>query len=320
MELKYLRTFKTIIEEGGFSKAAVRLCYTQSTITFQMQQLEQELSVRLFEKIGRRMILTKVGENLIPYVDEVLLSVEKMKSVGAGLHEWKGEVRIGVAETQLCYNLPTVLKRFRRQAPDARLVIRSMNCYAIRDALIDGNIDLGIFYQDVGGCEPALSLHRIGDYPMSLVISPGLRAELSGGSECSRHPESADRPAFPKLADLVAEDRRLKAPFIINEADCIFRQLLERHLREKDIVADRVTELWSIPTIKNLVMSDMGFSYLPTFTVEDELRDGRLCAVATELDSRTITAVCGYHKNKWLSPLMKLFVELVSGEQFGEGE
>ena len=72
MELKYLNTFRMIVEEGGFSKAAERLNYTQSTITFQIGQLERELSVRLFEKIGRRMILTKAGEDLLPYVDEVL--------------------------------------------------------------------------------------------------------------------------------------------------------------------------------------------------------------------------------------------------------
>ena len=55
MDLKYLNTFRTIIEEGSFSKAADKLNYTQSTITFQIGQLEQELSAWLFEKIGRRM-------------------------------------------------------------------------------------------------------------------------------------------------------------------------------------------------------------------------------------------------------------------------
>ena len=69
MELKYLRTFRTIINEGGFNKAAAKLNYTQSTITFQIGQLEQELSITLFEKIGRKMVLTKAGEHLVPYVD-----------------------------------------------------------------------------------------------------------------------------------------------------------------------------------------------------------------------------------------------------------
>ena len=71
MELKCLRTFRTIIDEGGFSKAAKKLNYTQSTITFQMNQLERDLSTTLFEKIGRKMVLTKAGEHLIPYVDDI---------------------------------------------------------------------------------------------------------------------------------------------------------------------------------------------------------------------------------------------------------
>ena len=62
MDLKYLETFKTIIEEGSYARAADKLGYTQSTITFQVQQLEQELSIKLFEKIGRRMQLTKAGK------------------------------------------------------------------------------------------------------------------------------------------------------------------------------------------------------------------------------------------------------------------
>ena len=57
MDLKNLRTFQTVVQEGGFNKAAEKLNYTQSTITFQINQLEQELGLRLFEKIGRRMVL-----------------------------------------------------------------------------------------------------------------------------------------------------------------------------------------------------------------------------------------------------------------------
>ena len=68
MDLKYLNTFRTIVEEGSFSRAAERLNYTQSTITFQMGQLEGELSAQLFEKVGRRMVLSQAGRRLLPYV------------------------------------------------------------------------------------------------------------------------------------------------------------------------------------------------------------------------------------------------------------
>ena len=117
MDLKYLNTFRTIVEEGSFSRAAERLNYTQSTITFQMGQLEGELSAQLFEKVGRRMVLSQAGRRLLPYVDQVLDAVDQMRFFQEDLTQCRGEITIGVAETLLCYRLPPVLKAFHRQAP-----------------------------------------------------------------------------------------------------------------------------------------------------------------------------------------------------------
>ncbi|MCQ4637540.1 LysR family transcriptional regulator [Anaerovorax odorimutans] len=290
MELKYLQTFKTIIEEGSFSRAAEKLSYTQSTITFQVQQLEQELSAPLFEKIGRRMVLTKAGEKLIPYVDEVLSSVDKMKNFTEDLSQLQGDLHVAAAETMMCYKIPAVLKKFHEQAPQARLFLRSMNCYDIRDALLKGSIDLGVFYQDIGGLGSSLTTYPIGQYPLALVASPKIRKQ------------------FP---DFITPGQQLPLPFIINEPACVFRQIFEAYLKEKDITLDHTIELWSIPTIKNLVKNDMGVSYLPSFSVKKELEDGELCTIDSELDGKIITAVCGRHKNKWISPLMQLFIDLV---------
>ena len=90
----------------------------------------------------------------------------------------------------------------------------------------------------------------------------------------------------------------------------IFRQIFEQYLREKNIILDHTFELRSIPTIKNLVKNNVGISYLPTFTVEEELGTGELEAIHTDIGDKTITAVCAHHKNKWLSPLMQLFIDL----------
>ena len=90
----------------------------------------------------------------------------------------------------------------------------------------------------------------------------------------------------------------------------IFRQIFEQYLREKNIILDHTIELRSIPTIKNLVKNNVGISYLPTFTVEEELGTGELEAIHTDIGDKTITAVCAHHKNKWLSPLMQLFIDL----------
>ena len=151
MDLKYLNTFRTIVEEGGFSKAAEKLNYTQSAITFQMGQLEGELGTKLFEKVGKRMLLTQAGESLLPYVEEVFRSVEKLRYFEQDLAQCRGKLTVGVAETLLCYKLPPLLKEFHRRAPQAQLLIRSMSCFDIRDGLLGGPLDLGLFYRDVGG-------------------------------------------------------------------------------------------------------------------------------------------------------------------------
>lgn len=289
MDLKYLNTFRVIIEEGSFSKAAEKLHYTQSTITFQIGQLEQELSTKLFEKIGRKMVLTKAGDHLIPYVDEVLQSVDKLRCFEDDLAECQGNLHMGVGETLLCYRLPAILKEFHSRAPKARLFLRSMNCYDIRNDLISGNLDLGIFYENVGGFGSGLITQPFGSYSVLAVASPKVKER------------------FPEF---ITPDRRLPIPLIINEPNCVFRQMFEKYMSEKSILLDHTIELWSIPTIKNLVINDVGVSFLPKFAVQEELNRGDLVEIPTAIPQATISAVCGHHKNKWISPLMQLFIDL----------
>ena len=151
MDIKNLQTFKMIVNEGSFTKAAAKLNYTQSTITFQMKQLEQELAIQLFEKVGRNMNLTEAGKELIPYVDEVLASLERLSGMGESLDQLKGELTVDVAETILCYQMAPVLKEFHRMAPQSKLFLRSTNCYEILEKLRTGRTDLGVFYFNV--CE-----------------------------------------------------------------------------------------------------------------------------------------------------------------------
>ncbi|WP_028328695.1 LysR family transcriptional regulator [Brachyspira alvinipulli] len=289
MDLKYLITFRTIIEEDGFNKAAERLNYTQSTITFQIDQLERELSTKLFERIGRKMVLTKSGKHLIPYVDEVLSSVNKLCNFEKELRDFKGDLYIGVAETLLCWYMPSILRKVNKKAPNARLFIKSMNCYDIRDELIRGNLDIGVFYEDVNRLGSNIITYPLGIYELVLVSSPKLKKQ------------------YP---DFITPDRNMPITFIIKEPNCMFRRIFENYLRQKSIIIDHVIELWSIPTIKNLVKNDVGISYLPKFSVEDDLKKGSLVEIETELNNTTISAVCAHHKNKCLTPLMKLFIDL----------
>ena len=166
-----------------------------------------------------------------------------------------------------------------------------MNCYEIRNELIAGSLDIGIFYKDVGGLGDTLIINQLGVYPVVLVASPNMEK---------------------KFSDFTTPNQQLQIPLIINEPNCIFRQIFEEYLNRNSIILNHTIELGSISTIKNLVMNDVGISFLPRYVVEDELMNGSLVQINTNIEHREISAVCAYHKNKWISPLMKLFVDELS--------
>lgn len=287
MDLRRFITLKTVVEEGSFLKASQKLCCTQSTVTFHIQQLEQELAIKLFEKIGRRMCLTQAGANILPYVHEMTRVLEGIRQTAQQDAEPAGALRVAVGETLLAYKMPEVLRRFRQQAPRVRLALQSLNCYVIRDALLADEVDLGVFYRV--GNDGALQVETLGAEPLVLVASPLLTG-----------------------VDLTQPNQHVAVSFIINEPQCVYRQLFETALRQRGITLDNTIELWSIESIKRCVASNLGISFLPRFTVERELLTGELQALPFADVPLTITALYAHHAGKWVSPAMTLFMQCLN--------
>lgn len=91
MDLRRFITLKTVVEEGSFLRASQKLCCTQSTVTFHIQQLEQEFSVQLFEKIGRRMCLTREGKKLLPHIYELTRVMDTLREAAKKESDPDGE-------------------------------------------------------------------------------------------------------------------------------------------------------------------------------------------------------------------------------------
>jgi len=288
MELKYLNTFKTILETGSFLNAARKLNYTQSTVTFQIQQLEQELSVKLFEKIGRKMMITQAGKDVLPYVDTILQSAEQLKNYGKDILQITGTLKISMPETLLTYRMQPILKAFRQQAPSVKLSVQALNCYTIRDQIVNGGADVGIHY-DVGGYGSTTIIEKLAVFPLALVACPSLKDQ-----HC----------------DFVSPNQRKPVCLITNDRESIFQKMFDNYLEEKGIVLDGIMELGSIEAIKRSVVSDLGIAYLPRYVVEDELANSTLIELETGITDE-ITAICSYHKNKWITPAMELFIRLL---------
>lgn len=289
MNTKSLITFKTILEVGSFQKAADRLGYTQSTVTFQIKQLEEELALKLFEKIGRRMELTQAGKDIMPYIDMILQGAEQINNYGKSLSEIAGSLKLAIPDSILIYAMQPFIRAFSHEAPNVQLVINSLTAGEVNQSIMDGTADIGI------NCEkenyPDTIVHKkLGHYWIRLIASP-----------------FADR----NLLDFITPHQRKAFSLICNEPDGYYQREMDNYLADKDIVLNPTMKVQSIEAVKKCVMNNLGIAVAPTYSVEEELKNGSLISINTELDEKRFDSVYIYHKNKWLSPQMKLALDLL---------
>ncbi|MCD7826144.1 MAG: LysR family transcriptional regulator [Clostridiaceae bacterium] len=289
MNTKNLVTFKTILEMGSFQKAADKLGYTQSTVTFQIKQLEDELALKLFEKIGRHMELTQAGKDIMPYIDMILQGAEQISNYGKSLSEISGSLKLAIPDSILIYNMQPFMRAFTQEAPNVQLVVSSIQSGEINQSVADGTADIGI------NCEkdsyPDSVIHKkLGSYKAVLVASPF---------------------ANTNLLDFITPHQHKPFSLICNEPDGYYQTDMDKYLSEKDILLNPPMKVQSIEAVKRCVMNNLGIAVVPTYSIGEELKNGSLMPVKTELDEKTYNSFYIYHKNKWISPQMKLALDLL---------
>lgn len=292
MNTKYLTTFITILETGSFQKAAEKLNYAQSTVTSQISQLEEEFDVKLFEKIGRKMTLTQAGKDILPFVRSILKNTEEIYNYKKAESEMTGSLCLVAPDSIFIYLLQPVIKEFRQRAPRVRLMVNSLPSEEINDAVMNGQADIGV------DCDK-------GVFPDSLIHKPGkpfnacLVASL----------DTAER-----YGDFLTPDQRKPLSLILNEPKANYQKAFETYLIEKNITLDPSMKLQSIEAVKRSVINNLGIAYVPSFSVRQELNKGALVEISTGLDRKIYPGTYIYHKNKWISPQMRLMLDIIAGQ------
>ena len=291
MNTKYLTTFVTILEAGSFQKAAAQLNYTQSTVTAQMKQLEEELSLQLFEKVGRRMVLTQAGRDVLPHVRTILQSEAQIAAYGKSLTELTGTLQLAAPDSIFIYLLQPLLCELRRRAPRVRLVVSSLPSEEINQAVAGGMADIAF------DCDK-------GQFPDTVIHRPStpFRACLIAAPDLA-----------PELRDFTTPHQRKPLSLILNEPRANYQKALEHCLEERDITLEPSMKLQSIEAVKRSVINGLGVAYVPAFSVEGELANGSLIRLDTGLDGHDFPSVCLHHKNRWISPQMELVFQIAYG-------
>ncbi|WP_058829357.1 LysR family transcriptional regulator [Paenibacillus polymyxa] len=207
MDLKELTTFRTIIEEGTFSKAAAKLNYAQSTVTNQIQRLEKELGFQLFKR-GWDAELTASGKIYAEEIDELIQHWNFVMDQAKSLKKEEiGTLHIGVIETVATTALPLILRQFRKHKPNITCHFTVGNTDTLSKALVDGTLDFAISGEPHS--VPSLHFEPLYHEQIAFIVSRS-------------HPFAAKNGL--QLEDLY------EYPLIVGGKNCLYHIRLEKEL------------------------------------------------------------------------------------------
>lgn len=148
MELRHLRYFVALAEVLNFTRAAERVHVTQSTLSHQIKQLEEELGMPLFERVGKRVKLTEMGSTFLEHITPALSQVdEAIGALKAVPDQLRGELRIAATHSFNVQLIPACLAQFMSRYPAVRVVVEELSGEDIARRLELGELDLGISYR-----------------------------------------------------------------------------------------------------------------------------------------------------------------------------
>lgn len=294
MELKNLISFKTISETKSFSQAASVLGYAQPTITFQIKQLETELGVPLFDRIGNQIRLTLSGQILLDYTLKILSLSDEVKHVIANNSAPSGMLRIA-GISSLCANiLPQLIKEYNEAYPNVTISATTLTKSQVIERVNNGSADIGLYIDfEIPSKDTYTSV--VIENPLYFICS-------------SKNDLLSQKTLSVKDLESV--------PFIATETQCSYRKALEQIFSANNITPSILFESENTEVIKRFVQSDIGISFLPEISVREELATNKLCKlnISDRIPTTYINVI--HRKNQWVTPALREFFKFFDSNLF----
>lgn len=294
MEIRNIITFHEVHKLKSFSKAATQLGYSQSAVTMQIKQLETELHVRLFDRVGKTISITNEGKRFLKYAEDIISSANNAIADLSSSSAPQGALKIGILESVCTTYLPKLLSKYHTSYPQVSTIIQIGTFDELSTLLYSNSIDILWTFDkaiDVPEWQKAYSYTSMID----VVCSP--RHRLASMPHVS-------------LSDIESET------FIFTERNCSYRRIFEDHLLRQGYHPKVFLEIGNTDIIKKFVEADLGITLLPRFTLFEELSSQRLRTLALRDYQLEMQGQLFYHKSKWLSPALQAFIDLVKTSSF----
>lgn len=262
MDIEQLQTFLAVARQGSFSKAAKALYRGQPAITARIQALERELDAKLFDRLGRQVKLTPVGQALLGTVTPLL---EQWASLKNQLQEAlsgtiRGPVRVGSGEAALLHLLPAPIRAFRRRYPEAEVTVRNQPAEQTIVMLKAGELDFG--FRSLATVPPGLFYKPSKTFDR-VVIAP------------KSHPLGTQTRVTLKVLS--------QYPLIMPWKQSTTRQIVERAFDQAGLHCRVVLEAGGIEVIKRYVALGLGVGVILEFCLTPQDRKGLVVRSARHL-------------------------------------
>jgi DNA-binding transcriptional LysR family regulator len=287
MELKYIEIFCAVVELKSFSKAALALHLTQPTVSIHIKALEDEFSTKLLDRLGRTIQPTQDGAILYRYAREILnlkegarLAMERISGTVSGAFA------IGASTIPGEYILPHILARFREEYPDVFPALKIADSRNICQSVLDGTVDIGVIGTAIK--DKNLTTRRFLDDELILVAPPAFRGSVLGKNEITA------------------------IPLVVRETGSGSKASLEENLKKIGLALGDlqiVGEMGSSQALIQAVKSGMGFAFLSSLSVADEIERGTLKAVKLKGISITRNFYIITHRLRFSTRICTTFID-----------
>ena len=257
LDSRQLRAFRVLARTGSFTQTARELHLTQSGISHSMKALETEIGCRLLDRLGKKVVLTQAGEQLLQHAEKILQEMEAARESLTQLGKWgRGRLRLGASTTACQHLIPPVLREFKESFPDHAISLEPGDTPELVASLLRQRIDLALTLEVER--EPQLEFHPLFTDELQFLVS-------------AQHPWA--------LAGRVEREEIPRQNYILYSKRSITFRLIENYFRREQMVLNAVIEVGSMEATKELVKLGLGVCILAPWIAKKEIEEGSLVAL-----------------------------------------
>ena len=287
MTIRNLKIFLQVTDCGNsVSEAARKLYLSQPTVSVAIRELEEEYSVRFFERLNRRLYLTEKGEQFLKYARRICALVDDASAVMSD--DSAGSLRVGASVSSGAFLMPRLIGQFHARYPDVHVHVITQASLRLEEKLLVNELDLAV-------CE--IPVHNTA-LLSKVILSDHLVACASENLRST-------------LPDTLTARALVSCPLLLREKGSGTRTILTEALGKEGLICESVWESGSWEAILAAAKEGLGVAVLPHMTAQQNLQDGSLVQIPLQDLSLRQDFSLVWHKDKVITDVMKQFTEII---------